>query len=58
MGFTFGEATQLSSFALFVLAKSFEKSIAEQDNKSNQAAPKPPAQQEQTAPTPPDDDTW
>lgn len=58
MGFTFGEATQLSSFAVFVLNKSFEKSIAEQDNKSNQAAPKPPAQQEQAAPTPPDDDQW
>jgi len=51
----------LSSFALFVLAKSFEKSIAEQDNKSNQAAPKPaaqPAQAEQAAPSQPDDDTW
>ena len=61
MGFTFGEATQLSSFALFVLAKSFEKSIAEQDNKSNQAAPKPaaqPAQAEQAAPSQPDDDQW
>jgi hypothetical protein len=58
MGFTFGEATQLSSFALFVLAKSFEKSMAEQDNKSNQVAPKAPAQTEQVVESQPEDDSW
>lgn len=60
IGFTFGESVKVESFFLLSLAKIFEKSIIEQDNKSTNAAqsPSPRKQEAPKEEAAADDDLW